>query len=182
MDYAAHDSSTGQETNSMRTVKFDRAKFRMNESGAWLMLRIPIPYRQPARAFVMEMKQDKAYVAEIRQHREKRSLDANAYFWVLCGRLAAVTGIPKEDIYRDYVRQIGDNFEVIPVRNDAVKRWKTNWESRGEGWPCESLGGSKLPGYTNMVCYYGSCGASSKMKLVRQAKRNCEKKRNLEKH
>ena len=28
----------------------------------------------------------------------------------------------------------------------------------------------------------GYCGASSKMKLVRQAKRNCEKKRNLEKH
>lgn len=140
----------------MTGIKFDGAKFQMDESGAWLMLRVPMDVRRKARAFVHEMKQGKPYQADLKLYREKRSLDANAYFWVLCGKLAAVTGIPQDDIYRDYVQQIGDNFDTVPVRNDAVPHWKRNWQARGTGWICKEIGPSKIPGYTNIACYYGS--------------------------
>lgn len=140
----------------MTGIKFDSAKFQMDEAGAWLMLRVPIESRRKARAFVQEMKKDKLYQAILQLFRKKRSNDANSYFWELCGKLAAVTGIPQNDIYRDYVQQIGNNFDTVPVRIDAVLHWKRNWEARGTGWICKEIGPSKIPGYTNMACYYGS--------------------------
>ena len=140
----------------MRPVKFDGAKFKFEDGAGGLMLRVPTPYRQPARAFVRELVDGKLYVAEIRRHREKRSLDANAYFWKLCGELAAATGIPKDEIYREYVREIGDNFDIVPVRDDAAEHWEKNWKARGAGWICERVGPSKIAGYTNFACYYGS--------------------------
>ena len=119
-------------------------------------LRVPTRYRMPARALVQEIAPNKLYEAEIKRRRQKRSLDANAYFWLLCGKLAAVTGISKNEIYRQYIREIGDNFEIIPVRSDAAGQWKKIWDSRGDGWLCISLGTSKLAGYINLCCYYGS--------------------------
>ncbi|MEY8437934.1 hypothetical protein [Anaerotruncus colihominis] len=140
----------------LRRIKFDAAKFCMEGMDGWLMLRVPTRYRMPARALVQEIAPDKLYDAEIKRHRQKRSLDANAYFWLLCGKLAAITGIPKNEIYQQYICEIGDNFEIVPVRSDAAKQWKKIWESRGEGWLCISLGTSKLAGYINLCCYYGS--------------------------
>lgn len=93
---------------------------------------------------------------EIKKHREKRSLDANAYFWTLCGKLAACLRLPKDEVYRNLIKEIGDNFEITPIRNDAVDKWIENWNERGVGWVCENLGPSKLPGYTNIINYFGS--------------------------
>ena len=51
---------------------------------------------------------------------------------------------------------MGGNYEVLPVRDEAVETWIKNWKSRGIGWLCETIGESKLRGYTNVICYYGS--------------------------
>lgn len=88
--------------------------------------------------------------------RKKRSLDANAYFWVLAGKLAAKLGTTTTEVYRQYIREIGDNFEILPMRNDAVETFRRAWQLHGMGWICDSLGDSKLTGYTNLCCYYGS--------------------------
>lgn len=87
--------------------------------------------------------------------KNKRSNDANAYFWELCGQLAEKIRIPPDDIYRFLIKGVGGNYEVVPIRNDAVDTWIRNWESRGIGWVCETTP-SKLPGYTNVFSYYGS--------------------------
>lgn len=92
----------------------------------------------------------------IEKHTEKRSIDANAYFWLLAGKLAPLINATKEEIYREYIKGLGDNFEIVPVRLDARNKWIRNWESNGIGWMCEDLGTSKLHGYTNIICYYGS--------------------------
>lgn len=92
----------------------------------------------------------------VAKYSKKRSLDANAYFWKLAGELSAVINIPPEEIYRQYIRGIGDNFEIVPIRNDAKARWIKNWGANGLGWVCEELGDSKLDGYTNVICYFGS--------------------------
>ena len=109
---------------------------------------------------------DKLHAAEkvsikISKYREKRSNDANAYFWVLCDKLAAEIKMPKVDIYRDLIRNIGDNCEIIPLRNDAVDKFIENWgkDSNGRkrlGWICDIIGASKIEGYTNVCAYYGS--------------------------
>ena len=136
---------------------FERAKVITDGEDAFLCL--CIPYRD-AKKFVGEM-QPRKYVAEIKQYRKKRSLDANAYAWQLLGKLAAalstqeVTYSP-EHVYRELIRDVGDNYEIMPVRNDALERWVQIWESRGLGWVCEDMGPSKIKGYTNTRCFYGS--------------------------
>lgn len=92
---------------------------------------------------------------EIKKHKKRRSLDANAYFWVLCGKLAAATGQPKEDVYRACIRDVGGNFEVICVQECACMKLRQGWEHNGLGWVADILP-SKLPGCVNMVLYYGS--------------------------
>jgi hypothetical protein len=134
-------------------LQFDKSRWTHDSNGFWLCLRVKAPAL--ARQFVETMK-DKLYDAELKIHREKRSLDANAYFWLLVGKLAAKIRVPIETIYRQYIKDIGDNFEIIPIRDDAKAKWIENWKSRGLGWVCEELGASKIPGYTNVICYYGS--------------------------
>lgn len=146
----------------MRAV-FERAKVILDGEDAYLC--IGIPYRE-AKAFTANMK-PKKYAVEIKEYRQRRSLDANAYLWTLLGKLAAklsVQGRPgqpgvvitPEEIYRDAIRDVGDNYEVMPVRNDALDRWKSIWQKNGLGWVCEEIGPSKLPGYTNVRNFYGS--------------------------
>lgn len=87
--------------------------------------------------------------------RKKRSLDANAYFWVLADRLAAATGIPKEDIYRNAVRDIGGNTETVCIRADAAQKFREAWKRNGLGWISEEFP-AIAPGYVNVILYYGS--------------------------
>ena len=51
----------------------------MEGMDGWLMLRVPTRYRMPARALVQEIAPDKLYDAEIKRHRQKRSLDADVH-------------------------------------------------------------------------------------------------------
>ena len=76
----------------------------------------------------------KQYVMEVKEHRERRSLDANAYFWVLCDRLAEHTGIPKAEIYREAIRNIGGNNQIVCVPTKAVDKLVEGWQHNGLGW------------------------------------------------
>ena len=87
---------------------------------------------------------------------KQRSLDANSYFWLLCGKLADKLGQRKEDIYRHLIREIGDNYEVLPIHKDCVETFIRNWEHGRIGWVCEKMGDSKLPDYEKVIAYYGS--------------------------
>ena len=140
----------------MRAI-FERAKVILDGEDAFLC--IGIPYRE-AKKFVGEMKPRK-YAVEIKEHRERRSLDANAYAWQLIGKLAARLSQPgavitPEQVYREAIRDVGDNYEVIPIRDDALDRWREIWTGKGLGWVCEVIGKSKIEGYTNTRCFYGS--------------------------
>lgn len=141
-------------------LMFDEAKWTMDSSGAWLMLKVD--NFKEATQFCDEMLEGKQYTADLKQYRQRRSLDANSYCWVLIGKLAAKIGIPKESVYRALIREVGDNYTIVPIRNDAVEKWITNWQSKGIGWVCDVLGESKLEGYTNIVTYYGSSTYDSK--------------------
>ena len=134
-------------------LEFTGAHWSQDDSGFWLSLKVENPFE--ARRF-LATKKEKKYVADIKEYRERRSLDANAYMWVLVGKLSGKLGLPPEEIYRAAIRDVGDNYEVMPVRNDALERWKAIWQSNGLGWLCEEIGPSKLDGYTNVRNFYGS--------------------------
>lgn len=92
---------------------------------------------------------------KIDKFREKRSLDANAYCWVLIGRIAEKMNIPKAEVYRKAIREIGGNYEVVCVKNEAVEKLRKGWEHNGLGWQTDQLP-SKINGCTNVILYYGS--------------------------
>lgn len=98
---------------------------------------------------------DKPLTVTVKEFRQKRSLSQNSYLWVLLDKIAEKVDRSKEDIYKMYVKDFGV-WEVLPIRNDAVKRFITNWGKNGIGWFCEDLGESKLDGYTKLMAYYGS--------------------------
>ncbi|MGJ0848167.1 hypothetical protein ACR77J_15865 [Tissierella praeacuta] len=92
---------------------------------------------------------------DIKRYRQRRSLDANAYCFVLCQKIAEVIGNTKEYVYKQAIKQVGQ-FEIVPIRDDAVEEWIRRWESRGLGWQSEIWRDSKLEGYTTTINYYGS--------------------------
>lgn len=92
---------------------------------------------------------------KISKYREKRSNDANAYCFVLIGKLAEKLNIPKDDIYRNAIKQIGGNYEVVCVKNEAVDKLCEGWRRNGLGWQTDTMP-SKIDGCTNVLLYYGS--------------------------
>lgn len=135
----------------MDSITFRTAKMETGQ----LIIDIPPDQRGGVMRW-LRSKKDRAYDLTIKEHRKKRSLDANAYFWELVGQLADFLHITPKEIYRQAIQDIGGNYEVIPVKNEAVSKFKEAWEKNGLGWPCVDMGPSKIPGYRNLKAYYGS--------------------------
>ena len=98
---------------------------------------------------------DKDIVVEIKRKNRRRSLDANAYCWVLVDKIAEKTGIAKSEVYRKAIREIGGVSTTICVMDKAVEFLIQNWERNGLGWQVDTTE-SKLNGCTNVILYYGS--------------------------
>lgn len=91
----------------------------------------------------------------IKKYSPKRSKDINAKMWVLIGKLAEKLNISNVEVYREYVKDYGV-FNILPVPNEDVDLYIKAWGVRGLGWIAESMRESKIKGYTNIVCYYGT--------------------------
>ena len=93
--------------------------------------------------------------------RKKRSLDANAYCWVLIDKIAAEMGISKTEVYKSALREIGGVSDTVCVLEKAFPRLKRSWERQGLGWQCIQEK-SKIPGCVNAVLIYGSSAFDTK--------------------
>lgn len=109
--------------------------------------------------YLWQLDPNKEY--EIKEHKNKRSLDANGYCWVLCKKIADKLHITKEEVYRKNIKEMG-KYEIFPIRNEAVETFINAWTGKGIGWICESLAKSKFDGFTNLIAYYGSSVYDSK--------------------
>lgn len=112
----------------------------------------------------LECKKDKELLIKLEQYREKRSLNANAYMWQLCAKIAEKIGgnLTKEDVYRQNIRD-GNVFETILVKCEAVKSFINLWESRGIGWIAVIAGMNWGIGkYSTIFAYKGSSEYNSK--------------------
>lgn len=102
-----------------------------------------------------ELKTAEKLTVKIGKFSKKRSLDANAYAWVLMSRLAEKLNIPKTEIYRSAIKEIGGNSDIVCIQDKAVESLCDGWQRNGIGWMTETMP-SKLDGCTNVVLYYGS--------------------------
>lgn len=140
---------------------FKKAKI-MTEDGIWLCLKVN--EAAPVRAFVYNMK-DRLYDLVIKEHREKRSLDANAYCWVLIGKLAGKLGISPEDVYRHYIPDVAGNYAIVPVKEDRLAHWDRIWCSDHLGRMTKDMGpcrAKNMEGYHNVMSYFGSSDYDTK--------------------
>ena len=106
--------------------------------------------------FIANLDGDAEYELTISKPKNPKSNEANAYYWALIGKLSEKVNASPKEIYRHHIQDVGGNYEVVPIKEIAVDTWIKNWERKGLGWACEIIGESKLRGYINVICFYGS--------------------------
>lgn len=154
------------------SVLLDFTACRMSDTGELCIT----PKNKPmALRFVLQHDAKKTYTCEIKEFRAKRSLDANAYAWVLIDKLAAAMHMGKTEVYRNAVKDIGGNSVQYHVREDAVKPFIRAWSSQGLGWPVDVLESTKQ-GYKWLICHYGSSSydTSTMKRLIDNLAQDCE--------
>lgn len=144
----------------MITLTFTEATIEHGEKGFYLKALIPNSEVQQARQFVLT-KRDKPHVLEIKEKRDKRSLDANAYFWTLLTELANALGTKKEELYLKYVRDFGP-YKDFTFPPDDAKTFRTAWSMLGTGWPTEQVDYTPDGEQVIIRAYYGSSQYSKK--------------------
>lgn len=118
---------------------------------------------------------EKEYDITVKEHKKKRSLDANAYFWALTDELAKKLNKPKTDIYREYIKEIGGVSDTLCMLNKAVDKFCERWASMGIGYQTDRIE-SKLEGCTNVIAYYGSStyDTAQMSRLIDMAVQDCK--------
>lgn len=139
--------------------------------GGWMCLKMK--ELALAREFVLK-KQDGLYDCKVSPHRKRRSLDANAYYWKLCGELAKTIHETPQNIYRRHISEIG-NYEILCMESLAVADFSRRWCNDHIGRFCETRE-SKLPGCTTVLAYYGSSDFDSgeMSKLIDNCIQDCK--------
>lgn len=99
---------------------------------------------------------------EIKKYNTKRSLNANAYMWVLIGEIAEKTNEPRTAIYRQAIQEAGV-MKPLLVRNeiaDGVQDTLTDVKPTGTG--NFALLGASRKGWTEVYFYIGSSNYDTK--------------------
>lgn len=106
---------------------------------------------------LMHKYEGKKMTVDVKEKKGNRSLDANAYCWVLCDKIAATKGLllKKGDVYRRAIKDYGVST-VVPVETERLEMILNAWDDQGYGNDHEIIGQSKFEGYTNVRLYVGS--------------------------
>lgn len=104
-----------------------------------------------AKRFVWQFK---AGDYELKKASAKRSLDANAYCWVLCTKIASAVGITKEEVYQRAIQE-GDQYLMCCLTDEDYDSFVRAWTSRGIGWRVQIVDDAGM-GTKTVFAYYGS--------------------------
>lgn len=120
--------------------------------------RVTLALRGDWRAEIDKLK-DEDLDVEIKKHREKRSLDANAYMWALVGKIAEamIPPLPKEDVYLEMLRRYGQSG-MVSIAEKYIDQFQREYKY------CDELGRSELNGkmFVHYRFYIGSSKYDSK--------------------
>ena len=131
----------------------DSFRWSEDSDGQWLSIRT-----SGARKICESIEPGKQYDLTIKEHREKRSLDANAYAWVLMQKIAEATHQEKWDVYLQCLQRYSRAFTHVIVKENAVEKMKELYRT------CVDLGTVTVNGQTGhqLQVYYGSSTFDSK--------------------
>lgn len=85
-----------------------------------------------ARNMVDELKNHEKLTLKIDKHREKRSLNANAYAWLLIGKIGNSTRASKEEVYFKMLKDYGQSDLVSVLAHIPVEHYFKYYEEAGE--------------------------------------------------
>lgn len=97
------------------------------------------------------------YVIEIKKHRQKRSLNANALFWKICNSIADILEASYDDIYLQLLDRYGVKKYIV-VKPEAVEDMKKMFRA------VEEMGGVYVEGKkgVQLCCTIGSSKYNTK--------------------
>ena len=133
-------------------MRFKPISFQVETYTSGVICRILIPYNLMDQFQKIVKKLASGAELELDAGKRKRSLDANAYLWVLCDKIAQVIHSTKEDVYRLAVKQVGVYDQLSFTDANALKRFKENWQANGLGWIVEVVDDELMI----VNAYYGS--------------------------
>lgn len=138
----------------MRTIA-DSVRLQFNAQGKpELLLATKLTHRE-AQESVSEFQEildkGKYLSVEIKQHRQRRSLNANAYMWVMLSKMAEVLHTTKDELYIEMLDRYGV-FTHIVVKPSVVERVKEEWRTVRELGEITVNGKSGI----QLQCYFGS--------------------------
>lgn len=106
-------------------VKFIASEITTNEgAGGDLIITIAAPLSVAGQL----KKLDGLFDVEIKRHRERRSLNANALCWAVIGSIADILGVSDIEIYMQMLEQYGVKKYIV-VKPDAVESVKPLFRS-----------------------------------------------------
>lgn len=143
---------TQQYSEGLRKMKCNSAMIVNHFNKPYLALEIP---EREMIDWLMHYETRMPMDIEIRQKKKKRSLDANAYCWVLCDKIASAVGTTKEEVYKSHIRDVGV-FTDICLTEEACEYYLSMWSEKGIGWFAEELPNCKIPKCRKIRAYYGS--------------------------
>ena len=128
------------------------------QGGEWLMSFVT---RDDPGSLFDDLK-DQPVRVDIRKASKHRSLSANAFAWVLIDKIAAKTGFPVTEVYRNAIREIGGISDIYGVKEEAFERFREIWTDDHLGRQVEIIPGSSKPGWINVKAWKGSSDFDSR--------------------
>lgn len=107
-------------------------------------------------AGIVELFQGDLLDIEVRKHKSKRSLNANAYMWVLIGEIASKTGEPRTEIYRQAIQDAGVMKPLVVKEEIAQEVINMLTDVKPTGTGDFALAGATRKGWTEIYLYIGS--------------------------
>lgn len=113
------------------------------------VLMLEVNERNDFEQIVDDLKDKDKLTIEIKQHRERRSLNANAYAWSLIGQIADAVRAGKDEIYLKLLKRYGQSELISVLSHVPIENYVKYFEEAGE---------SKLNGkdFTHYRVYKGS--------------------------
>lgn len=108
----------------------DKARWMMDSDGAWVCFKGD---RRATEALCATLEPGKTYDVTVKEHRNRRSLDANSYFHVLVGKIAEAMNLGFEEVKTNLVTEYGaverdeDGLKVgfkLPASVDVAKIYR----------------------------------------------------------
>lgn len=125
---------------------------------------------------VEQLKNENKLNIEMKKYRQKRSTNANNYFWKLLTEYCEKKEVDAIEEYKERVKRLGI-FRISRVESKDVETYKKSWENWGTAWFCEVYDTEYLGDieFKILHLYYGSSSFNSKQmsRLINDLVEDC---------